>query len=265
MLNIIGRLFSRHRTFLVATALLLGTFQILLCEMVASMDMESAFGAILAFAPPVMRTFLEQSMLGGSSAGVLAFGWDHPLSHALVSAGAIVLGSRAIAGEIENGVIEMILAQPLSRAAYFAAQVVFGMLSISAVALTGIFGTFVGQRLCGLHLFGWDRLLEVFAGLILLETSIYALTLLISSFGSEAGRVAGAGALLTIGSFLTNLIANLWSKAAFLKPYSLHAYYDPRNILVYGHLEFSSLLTLAALALLAMSAAFIRFTTRDLP
>ena len=62
------------------------------------------------------------------------------------------------------------------------------------------------------------RLLEVFGSLMLLEASIYTLTLLISSFCREAGRVAGARAMLAIVSFLVNLIANLWSKTAFLKP-----------------------------------------------
>jgi hypothetical protein len=88
---------------------------------------------------------------------------------------------------------------------------------------------------------------------------------LFSSFGREAGRVAILGVLVTIGSFLDNVIATLWNRAAFMKPYSLHTYYDPRNILVDGHLATSSVVVLGVLAFAATAGAFARFLTRDLP
>src|SRR5438094_6396284 len=101
--------------------------------MVASMDVEKAFNQMIAFAPPLFRTMIEQTMPGGSPAGVLSFGWNHPVTHALVTAVAITLPTQAIAGEIENGAIELLLAQPVSRARYFAAHVVFGAGALAAV------------------------------------------------------------------------------------------------------------------------------------
>ena len=108
-------------------------------------------------------------------------------------------------------------------------------------------------------------MLALLANLVLLQLSLYALTLLFSSFGRESGRVAAVGVLLSIVSFLINVIASMWSKADFMKPYSLHSYYDPRNILIDGHLPASSALVLGAFAFAAVAGVFARFLTRDLP
>jgi hypothetical protein len=57
----------------------------------------------------------------------------------------------------------------------------------------------------------------------------------------------------------------MWSKAAFLQPYSLHHYYDPRRILTEGHLPASSLPVLLGFVLVTGGVAFVHFRRRDLP
>lgn len=265
MLNIIRRLFVRHRGFLITSAALLGVFQIITAAIISSLNLPNTFEQFLAFAPPVFRTMMEQTMPGGGAAGILAFTWNHPATHALITAVAITLASRAIAGEIENGVIELVLAQPMSRVKYFTSHLMFAMMSISMVAIVGLLGGIGGQSFFGLPPFAGDRLFRLLANLLLLQMSFYALTLLFSAFGREAGRVAVLGVLAAIVSFLVNFIATLWNKAAFMKPYSLHTYYDPRAILVDGHLPMSSVVVLGTFALLAIAGAFARFLTRDLP
>ena len=118
MLNIMRRQIGRTWQFLLAVMLVLAGFEFLICAMVASMDVESALGEITKFAPPVVRAMIEQNMPGGSPAAVLAFGWNHPVAHALLTAVAITLPARAIAGEVENGTIELMLAQPISCLLY---------------------------------------------------------------------------------------------------------------------------------------------------
>ena len=265
MLNIIGRLFLRHRAFLITCAALLGLFQGITAAIISSLDLPGAFDQFLAFAPPAVRALVEQTMPGGSAESILAFTWNHPATHALVTAVAITLAARAIAGEIENGVIELVLAQPVSRVRYFASHLTFAMLAIAAVVIAGLLGGILGQVSFGLPPFAWDRLLRLVASLFLLQMSFYGLTLLFSSFGREAGRVAVLGVLAAIVSFLVNVVALLWNKAAFMKPYSLHTYYDPRAILVDGHLSMSSVLLLGIFALLSIAVAFAQFMRRDLP
>jgi ABC-type transport system involved in multi-copper enzyme maturation permease subunit len=263
--NLSTRLWARHRGFLIACALLLGGFQFVLCAIVASMNLGSALEQILTFAPPIIRSMLEQSLLGGTNSGVLAFGWNHPVTHAVMTAVAITLAARAIAGEIENGAIELVLAQPVSRTAYLGGHVIFAVSAIVIIACTGALGTAIGQRVFALEAFDVQRLAELLLNMILLQSAIYAITLLASAWGREAGRVAIAGVLVAVVSYLINAIATLWPQAAFLHWYSLHSYYDPRAILVKGDLSMASIIVLGGLAIVCAAIAFRRFATRDLP
>ena len=265
MLNLIRRLFAYHRGFLIGCALLLGGFQFLLAAIVVSMNLENTLEQILSFAPPLVRTMIEQSMLGGSTAGVLGFGWNHPITPALLTAVAITLAARAVAGEIEHGAIELVLAQPLSRHAYLGAHAVFGLTAIAIVALAGGLGTMIGQSVFRLNVFGPTRMAALLLNVVLLQAAIYTLTLLMSAWGREAGRVAVIGVLAAVVSYLINVIATLWPKAAFMLPYSLHTYYDPRAILVDNGLSAFSVLVLALFAGMCAAMAFRRFGTRDLP
>jgi ABC-type transport system involved in multi-copper enzyme maturation permease subunit len=265
VLNLLGRLLARNRVFLLACALVLGWFQFLLCALVAELDLQHALEQILAFAPPVMRGVIEQAMLGGSVQGVLAFGWDHPITHALATAVAIALAARAVAGEVESGVIELVLAQPLARATYLGAHILFALAGLSFVLAAGGLGTAIGQQVFSLHTFGAARLLPLLLNVLLLQTAVFSLTLLVSAWGREAGRVAMSGVLLAVVSYFVNVIASFWPRAAFLAPWSLHNYYDPRAILVQGDVAPRTFLVLAAVTAAATSLAFWRFQRRDLP
>src|SRR6185369_16908917 len=108
------------------------------------------------------------------------------------------------------GVIELVLAQPVSRVHYLTAQLLFAWSSMVLVALAGLAGAIIGQNLFGLEPFAWDRLMRLLGNLVLLQMSFYSLTLLFSSFGREAGRVATLAVFIAIVSFLVNVIATLW-------------------------------------------------------
>jgi ABC-2 type transport system permease protein len=265
MLEIMRRQLERNAVFLGVIMLVLAAFEFLLCAIVASMDMSSALGEIGKFAPPVLRAIIEQNLAGGSPAAVIAFGWNHPVAHALLAAVAIALPARAIAGEVENGAIEFVMAQPVSRAQYFAAHVLLGAGALAAVVLAGVLGTVIGMRVYSVEAFGASRLAALFANVFLLQVAIYAVTLLASAIGRESGRVALIGVLIAVISFLVNALAALWEKAAFAKPWSLHGYFEPRVLLVQDRLELSSLVVLAAVSLVAIAIAFAVFSRRDLP
>ena len=265
MRNLLGRLFVQQRVFLLACALVLGFFEYLICALVASVDLQGALDQILMFTPPVMRTVIEQSLVGGSVAGVLAFGWNHPIVHVLLTAVAVAFGTRAVAGELENGAMEMVLAQPISRARYLATHLVFGWLSIVTVALVGVAATALGQRVYDVGPIATSRLLLLAGNVVLLQVAIYGLTLLFSTLGREAGRVAGQSVLVVVVSYFINAIATLWPDAAFMHAYSLHSYFEPRDILMNGKLPATSFIVLGSFAALTTLLAFLRFRRRDLP
>jgi len=178
---------------------------------------------------------------------------------------ALMLASRAIAGEVEQGVIELVLAQPLSRSRYLASCVVFALMAIVGVAFAGLAGSMLGRATFGIPALAVASAAKLLGSLVLLEMALYGATLVISSLGREAGRVGAAGALIAVLSYLVNAIAALWNRAAFLKAYSLHSYYDPRAVLIDGRLSGGSIAVLGATALATIGMSFLVFQRRDLP
>jgi ABC-2 type transport system permease protein len=260
------RLAARHLTVILTCAIILAGFQLLMCAIVATMDINAALEQMLAFAPPILQGAIAQGVLaGGSDAGLVAFGWNHPITHALAMAVPITLASRAIAGEVETGAIELVLAQPLSRAAYLSTHVLFAMLAITMVAGAGVSATTIGQRVFQLDLFPPARLASLLFAFFLLQAAVFALTLAFSAWGREAGSAAFAGVTVALLSYLAQAVSALWPRAAWLGRYSLHHYYDPRGILVRGELTTLGIVVLAGTIVIAASVAFAHFRQRDLP
>jgi ABC-2 type transport system permease protein len=266
VLNVLRRSARRHAVFLLVATLLLAGFQLIIPAVISTLDVQDAIGNVLAMLPPGIGAALGEQMFGGmSTAGLLGFGWNHPVAHAAGTAVAVVLGARAVAGEIENGTLELVLAQPISRSAYLGSQVALGVLALTALCAAGILGTVVGTRAFGIERIAWSRIVQVGASFLLLLLALFAITLLASTFLREGGRALGIGFLVAVGSFLVNTVALLWNRAAFLKPFTLHEYHVPRDVLAAGRIAPLAVAVLGGCTALCIAVAFWHFARRDVP
>lgn len=266
MSGILRRLASRFGPFVGACALLLAAFQFLIAAAVASVDVPGAVQTLLASLPPFLRSVVESQFFGGLDAGgLVAFGWNHPIAHALGTAVAVLLGAQAIAGEIESGAIELVLAQPLARSRYLAAQALFGAGAVAIVSLAGLAGTIAGARAFALGPFTPASLAKLALAYASLQWAWFGLALLFSSFGREGGRVAAAGVLVALVSYVAFVIGTVWERAAFVLPWSLHHAFAPREILVDGTSVAAPVARLLAFGAVAALVAAWRFSRRDLP
>jgi ABC-2 type transport system permease protein len=266
MRNLLRRLTARHALFLSITIVLFGGFQFLICAIISTVDVGSAIQDLMKSIPPLMRSAVgEEFFAGFTTRGILAFGWDHPIAQALGTAAAIVLGTRAIAGEIEGGVMELVLSQPISRANYLAGQILFAVLALTLLTLGGLAGTIIGQGLFQIEALGSGALLKLGLNFILLQCAWYGISLAFSVLGREGGRVATASFLVALSSYIVNVISKLWTKAAFLLPYALHTYYSPRETLVENTLDGKSVVVLCAVFFICIGFATWRFQRRDIP
>lgn len=266
MRNLLRLLAVRHAAFLATSAVLLGLFQYLICAAVASVDVSGALQVVMQSVPPLLRGLVETQVFGGlTPRGLLAFGWNHPVAHALGTAPAIVLAARAVAGEAERGTIELELAQPLRRATYLAVQVGFAACALALVTLTGIAGTLIGQRVFGLPGFRPGVVAALGLDYLLLQFTWFGITLLISAWGREGGRVAAIGFLVALVSYFAQVIGQLWERASFVLPFTLHDYFSPRDLIVEGASVVRPALVLLAVSVACVCAAWWRFATRDLP
>jgi len=263
--NLLKRLFFRHALFLAAVTAVLAGFEFLICAVVSTIDVPGLLAELLNNVPPAVREFVRQSFGGFSAADLLAFGWNHPIALAIGAGAAVVMAARAVSGEVENGALELVLSQPISRRRYFAGQVVFAVSALSLLSAAGAAATLAGQRVYGLRALDGRTLVLLALNYCLLQLAWYGLTLLFSVLGREAGRVAFAGFLVALLSYLVLVIAQLWRNAAFLLPWSVNNYYSPREILAAHALPVRSVAVLAGFAAAGTAAAFWRFLKRDIP
>ena len=266
MRNLLRSLVARHALFVVLSAALLSAFQFLICAAVASVDVSGALAALLESLPTMMQAMISATLFGGLSVhGLLAFGWNHPIAQAVGAAVAIVLAARAVAGEAETGAIELLLSQPLSRGRYFAGQAGFALVALALLTLAGLGGTLLGQRVFHVEPFSGPALVRLGADFLLLQCAWFGITLLFSAFGREGGRVASAGFLVALASYLVQVIGQLWERAAFLAPYTFQHYFRPQGILVKGEGIARPAGVLLAVTLATTAVAWWRFRRRDLP
>ncbi len=266
MTNLLRHLAARHAVFVLASGLLLGAFEWLISAVVSTVDVSGALGAVVQSLPPMMQTLVEQQLFGGfSKTSLLAFGWAHPIAQAVGAAVAIVLATDAVAGASENGTIELALAQPISRRDHLAAHVACGGVALAAVTVLGLAGTLAGGRFYGLEPFRAGALARLALDYLALEAAVFGLTLMASAFGREGSRVSLFGFLCALLSYLVHVIGTMWDAWKPLVPWTLHAYYVPRDILVDGAGVARPAATLFAIALGATLVAWARFRTRDLP
>jgi ABC-2 type transport system permease protein len=264
--NLLRRGFSRHGWLLLASTSLLAGFQFLICAALSSVDVPAVLERVLSSLPPLLREVLASQLFGGfTSSGLLAFGWNHPVAHALGAAVPIVLAASAIAGESETGAMELVLSQPISRRTYFATQIGFSLVAILVVCAGGVLGTVLGQRVFGMERFGTGLLFGLALNYAALQAAAYGITLVLSAGGREAGPVATTGFLVVLASYFAQVIGSVWPQAAFVLPWTLHHYFSPREILVEHAAITRPVTILAAVAVSCLMLAWTRFRTRDLP
>jgi ABC-2 type transport system permease protein len=265
--NLLRRLFKRHGPFLAAIGLLLCGFQVLICAIVANINIEGALQEITQSLPPFMRNFISEELaLSVSGRGLIVFAWNHPVVHAMLAAVMIMLASRAIAGEIEGGTMELVLAQPISRRTYLTAQSIFAV-----VVLIALLGLMLGGIRLALSLFelqqilSWPAFLPVAINLFSLEMAIYGMTLALSSLSREGGRVVTVALLFVLISFLLQAVARLWPAIQFLQHYTIFEYYSPQRIVMNEGTPWRNIVLLVALGLVGGGAGWWKFMRRDIP
>jgi len=222
-------------------------------------------GAIAALPPPLRAALGDRLFAGFSARGLIAFGWNHPITQAIGGAPAVILGSRAIAGEVGAGRMELLLATPFARRRYFMTEAVFAAAVLLALACAGIAGTALGLRLFGLDPAPRAALASLGASFFLLQLAWYAIAIAASAWSGDGGRVAGIVFLAAVISYLIDIVGQLFAPAARLLPVSLYHYYAPQAILVDGASRPASFVVPGAVAIAGLCAAAWRFERRDIP
>src|SRR5207245_3248648 len=92
---------------------------------------------------------------------VLSSGYGHPLMQVIFGVWAIGRAASAVAGELDRGTLELLLAQPLPRWRVIAAHLIVDAIVIPLLCLSLWAGTAIGYRLVGPFEVGPEELARV--------------------------------------------------------------------------------------------------------
>jgi len=171
-------------------------------------------------------------------------------------------GSRAIAGEEENGTLDLLLSLPLSRT-----RLVLEKLGAMAVAVAVVSMLFWCALLAGTRIAGMDigvlRLLEATVSAALLALLFGAVALLV---GCAIGRRGTAIAVASVLALATYLLNSLGTEVGVLQPYRklspFYWYIDNQPLL--NGLDALHVVATLLVTTVAITAAVLALRRRDL-
>jgi ABC-2 type transport system permease protein len=317
--SLIAKLLRDVRLLLFGVLLLLGGFECLwvkITQRVAGQLLPLLMG--LASAWPLSRTQVEstlfegpgkimRTLMGGENISleramdVLSVGYVHPLVITILCVWAIGRSSGAIAGEIDRGTMELLMAQPVRRSRLILAHGCVDLLIIPLLCLSLWAGTFLGILLVGpIELSGEDLKRFPFPvnvnadalhldpaaigpGLLNVAAVVFAVsgyTLWLSAGGRFRWKVLGTAVFITLLQFLINVVGQFWDTIGVLRPFTVFYYYQPQQIILghrwsvdlgsvwnNGHPLYSLnvLAVLGTVGIIGYAMALWTFTRRDLP
>lgn len=255
-----------HFSFLILAFLLLGLLQTLLLTIVTTTDLFNFLKAFITQLPSGIQQLLGEEFIAQFSVkGAAAFGYNHPLVITFLAIVAITLPSKHIAGEIENGTLELILSMPARRYSIALSLWIFSFFAIFFVIAGCWIGTFASTLIfpeAGTLPFPKIFLIGISLGALMLCINAY--TFLISAYSREGSKVALRAAGITLFFYFLNYIAKIWSSANFLKPFSIFYYYEPQKIMLEQANPAQNLIVLYSLTLLLMIPTVLKINKRDI-
>lgn len=224
-----------------------------------------------------------QAIIGGAdihieNAGeLMTVAYVHPLTLALLCLYAVGRAAAALAGELDRGTMELLMAQPLRRSQVIAAHLLVDLLTLPPLCLVLWLGTWTGAALTGAlaaagplqRIEPW-RFLPALLVVAALLCAASGLTLWLSALGRSRVRVWGGAMLLLVLLFLANVLGQLWEQVECLRWLSPFYYYQPQELILKAdwHRQAATWTRLAVLfgaGILGYALAWVTFCRRDLP
>ncbi len=281
-LTLIRKLLRDFRWGLITVALLLGAFQCLWARVTrsVSLDLWSYLANLVPFEELQKKIFegpgkIVQTLIGGETIDfrhlqdMLSIGYVHPLTQTILCVWAIGRAAGAIAGEIDRGTMELLLAQPITRSSVILAHLCVDVLTIPVLCLSVWSGTWLGIWLVELEASPL-RFAPALLSIALLLFAVSGYTMWLSAAGRFQSRVLGWAILVTLLQFLINLIGQLWDQAEPLRPFTVFYYYQPQQAILNPQWYWQTdawlrLGVLAGVGTVGYLLAWRTFCRRDLP
>lgn len=232
----------------------------------AGAGLPGGMGMLIDLLPDAVRGFVGSSELNLLTAnGALAVSYNHPLTKVVLVVFVVGLTANTIAGELERGTLDLLLARPLRRYKLLLGS---GMAFVVAtIILTGsmLLGTVVGARIGGIS--GdveWRNFSWLAVNTAALVIAIGGLGYLLSAVAKRGGQAAGWTGGVIAGMFFLDWFATMWNEVEPFTPISLFHYYQPSQIISGTPEWWVNITVLLVVAIVAFLFAIFIFEHRDL-
>jgi len=216
--------------------------------------------ALIQGMPEALVTAMGYDRIG-SAAGYLestAFGLIAP---ALMLVFAIAAGARLVAGEEEDGTLELELAAPVARRRVLAERL--AVLVFSVVVLAAGLAVVAVLAVAGFDMdVAMSALVATSTGLALMVIAFGAVTLAVGAVTGRRGAALAVGAGLAVVSYVADAVAPLVDWGGALEAASPFSWYLGSDPLKEGW-DLGGLVALAVVAVVAALVGLVAFDRRD--
>lgn len=315
MSTLILKLLRDVRTAFIVIALLLFGFQLLWVKVTQrAVTQISPFFTTIAERAGVAAKVIEEQLFSGPgkivqtlaggenmrferAADMLSIGYVHPLMQIVLCVWAIGRAASALAGELDRGTLELLLAQPVPRGRLVLAHLIVDLITIPLLAGSMWLGTWTGYQLLGPFDVNLEEVKKQFAmlpfpvivnpeflmvdvwrfapavfNIMALMFAVSGITMALSAAGRFRGRVLGTAVVVFLIMFLVNVIAQLWDTIGAIRPATIFYYYVPQRIVLSGKWDVPLLfgrvngtMVLFGVGVVGYMLAWVKFRSRDLP
>lgn len=174
----------------------------------------------------------------------------------------ILFASKAVAGEIGSGTMELLLTQPISRLRFVSTRIAglvvwVAALCVATVAPIQLLGPTYDIDLPA------ERYLLLYGLSAVFMLAIGGIAFLVSAASRDGGKPAAVTGGLLGAMWVLHAIAGLADFAESLEPFNLLKYWQPASIIDKGTVSPESWWVLGMVALVTLFASVVVFVRRD--
>jgi len=266
MLALVTRVIKDNRTFFIANAFIWVLFIWMYVAFFPSVSENAAQlqEAFKSYPESFFKAFsINMDVMFTNLEGFLSIEYYSIVWPILMVIFVLTYGSFTIAGEIDRGTIEVLLAQPISRTKIYWAKYLAGVILILAFVFLSNFSVVPFTMLYHVK-FQWQALLTISALGFLFSLSVFSVTTMLSSLFSSRAKAASLAGGVLIAMYVLNIISKFKVSVDNLKYLSFFHYFDHSAALIDNHISALAVAVFLGVSLTCTLAGLIAFIKRDI-
>lgn len=263
MTPVLGRTLWQERRTILGWVVGIAVLVLITCGSWPAVRSSAAdFEEILRNMPPALTAFFGEGFADFSAAGIVGTRLFGTVGLGIFIGYAVSRGARAIAGEEQDGTLELIVTQPWPRRTIAVDKVVALMLSLAALVTGQFLLLLLLMPAVGLD-FVLGNVMAASAGLYVLSALFGALAFAVGAATGRRARAVGVGAGTAAGLFVAGGIAGLIDGLEVLADISPFTHFDGAAVLTRG-LSWMPVALNAVMAVVLIAVGVTLFDRRDI-